>query len=284
MYGYHHGYAHGAAFRPSAYSGHYGNGEQVAIDTAKVTTATAVAGGSTAATLAIAAGGVAAIPVAGWVAAGVLGAAAGTVALVAAIKKGKARRKDAVALAKKLKLPEPERAPGFIVKALKLKKAKRSKLLAIYKKRIARISKRKGKLFAKARARRLSRLKWQIRILEALGRLESGKMTAKEKKAVAFVSKQRTVPPTEAVNEANSPTMDLEQAASVEAKAEAQEERNDPPVGDAPAVPDAETGATVAPATGGIPTWAWAVGAVAVIGGIVLLSGKKSGERSQRGH
>lgn len=283
MYGYHHGYAHGAAFRPSAYSGHYGNGEQVAIDTAKVTAATAVTGGGTVATLAVTAGAVSAIPVAGWVAAGVLGGAAGVVALVSAIKKGKARRKDAVALAKKLKLPEPERAPGFIVRALKLKKAKRDKLIARYKRRIARISKRKNKVFAKARARRLSRLKWQLRILEALGRLESGKTTAAEKKAVALVNKQRTVPQSEAVNEANSPSMDLEQADAVEAKAEAQEERSDPPAGEAPLAPGAD-GAAASTGLSAVPPWAWALGAVGIVGVIVLATrrgggkGKKGGE------
>lgn len=283
MYGYHQGYAHGAAFRPSPYSGYYGNGEQVAIDTAKVTAATAVAGGSTVATLAVTAGAVSAIPVAGWVAAGVLGAAAGVIALVGAIKKGKARRRDAVALAKKLKLPEPDKVPGFIVRALKMKKAKRAKLLARYKRRIARVSKRKNRLFAKARDRRLSRLRWQVRVLEALRRLESGKMSAAEKRGLAFVDRQRTVPASEAVNEANSPAMDLEQADAVEAKAEAIEERRDPPVGEAPLAPGED--AAVAP-TGlaAVPTWAWAVGTVVAIGGIVLVTrrgggkGKKGGE------
>jgi len=278
MYGYH----HTGAFRPSTYSGHYGDGEQVAIDTAKVTAATAVAGGGTAATLALAAGGVAAIPVAGWVAAGVLGGAAGIVALVGAIKGGKARRKDAVALAKKLRLPEPERAPGFIVRALKLKRAKRAKLLARYKRRIARIAKRRNKLFAKARARRLSRLRWQVRILEALARLESGKMTAAEKKGLAFVGKQRTVPGSEAVNEANSPAMDLEQADAVEAQAEAQEEKSDPPAGEAPLAPG-EDAAAAPTGLAAVPAWAWALGAVVAIGSIVVLN-KGSGRGKSHGH
>ena len=280
MYGYHHGYAHGA-FRPSPYSGHYGDGEQVAIDTAKVTAATAVAGGGTVATLAVTAGAVSAIPVAGWVAAGVLGGAAGVIALVGAIKKGKARRKDAVALAKKLKLPEPDKVPGFIVRALKTKKAKRAKLLARYKRRIARVSKRKNKLFAKARERRLSRLRWQVRVLEALARLESGKTTAAEKKAVAFVSRQRTVPASEAVNEVNSPAMDLEQADAVEAKAEAQEERSDPPAGEAPLAPGADGAAA---SSGGIPAWGWAVGAVIAIGSIVLITNKGGRGGGSHGH
>jgi hypothetical protein len=282
MYGYHHGYAHGA-FRPSPYSGHYGNGEQVAIDTAKVTAATAVTGGGTVATLAVTAGAVSAIPVAGWIAAGVLGGAAGVIALVGAIKKGKARRRDAVALAKKLKLPEPNKVPGFIVRALKMKKAKRAKLLARYKRRIARVGKRKNKLFAKARDRRLSRLRWQVRVLEALAKLESGKMSAAEKKAVAFVDKQRTVPASEAVTEANSPAMDLEQADAVEARAEAQEEKSDPPVGEAPLAPGADA-AAVPTGLAAVPPWAWALGAVGVVGVIVLATrrgggkGKKGGE------
>ena len=112
-----HGYPYRRAFRPS---GHYGDGEQIAIDAFKTGAAASVAGGAAvASTLAITAAGVATVPVAGWVAGAVLGTAAGIAALVVAIKSGKARRKDAVALAKKLKLPQAaatpkvSRCPGY---------------------------------------------------------------------------------------------------------------------------------------------------------------------------
>jgi hypothetical protein len=277
MYGYHHGYAHGA-FQPSSYSGHYGDGEQVAIDAAKVTVAGTGTAAATAGGLIVAAGAASAVPVAGWIAAGVLGGAAGIVALVGAIKGGKARRRDAVALAKKLGLPEPEKAPGFIVGVLKKSKAKRAKLLARYKRRIARISKRRNKLFAKARARRLAKLKWRVRVLEALAKLESKRLTPAEKKAVSFVGAQRTLP--DAVSEQNTPVIDPEVEDAVESKAEAMEERNDPAVGEAPLTADGAAPSGLA----AIPAWGWALGAVVVIGGIVLATKKGGGSHGHRSH
>jgi hypothetical protein len=271
MYGYHHGYPHTGAFRPSAHSNVYGTAEQVAIDTTRVAVAGGGTAAATAASLAVAAGGVAAIPVAGWVAAAGLGTAAGVVALVGAIKGGKARKRDAVALAKKLKLPEPEKAPGFIVGALKMSKAKRARLIARYKRRIARISKRRNKLFAKARARRLAKLRWRLRVLEALAKIENPKrMTAAERKAAALVKRQRTLPPSEAVNEANSPTIDPEVEDSIEVKAEAIEEKSDPAVGEAPLT--AEGTAAAPSGLAAVPAWGWALGAVAVIGGILVVT------------
>jgi hypothetical protein len=273
MYGYH----HTGAFQPSHYSGHYGNGEQVAIDATKITVAGTGTAAATAAGLAVAAGSVAAIPVAGWVAAGVLGGAAGIVALVGAIKGGKARRKDAIALARKLKLPEPEKAPSFIVGVLKKPKAKRAKLLARYKRRIARISKRRNKLFAKARARRLAKLRWRVRVLEALAKLESKRLSPAEKKAMSLVAQQRTLPMNEAVSEANTPAIDPEVEDAVESKAEAMEERSDPAVGEAPLTADGAAPSGLA----AIPAWGWALGAVVVIGGIVMLN--KGGGKSKGG-
>jgi hypothetical protein len=274
MYGYHHGHAHGA-FQPSAYSGHYGDGEQFAIDATKITVAGAGTAAATAGGLAVAAGSIAAIPVAGWIGAAVLGGAAGIVALVGAVKGGKARRKDAVALARKLKIPEPDKAPGFIVGVLKKSKAKRAKLLARYKRRMARISKRRNKLFAKARARRIAKLKWRVRVLEALAKLESGKTTAAEKKALALVGRQRTLSPAEAVSEQNTPVIDPEAEDAVESKAEAMEERSDPAVGAAPLTADGAAPSGLA----AIPPWGWALGAVVVIGGVVLAT-RKGGKKS----
>jgi hypothetical protein len=265
-------------FRPSSYSGHYGDGEQVAIDTAKVSAATGVAGGTAVTGLLVAAGSVAAVPVAGWIGAGVLAAAAGTVALVASIKAGKARRKDAVALARKLKLPHPEKAPGYIVRVLKLKKSKRAKLLTRYKQRIARLSKRKSKLFAKARARRIADLKWKVAVLVAMAKIENPKkMTANEKKAARIVAAAPLVPPLEAVNEVNSPAMDPEQEDAVEGRAEAAEERADPVQG--------LTLSAEGSAAGAIPMWGWVVGGVAVLGVIVLASqGRSDRSHGHRSH
>jgi len=252
-----HGYPYRRSFRPS---GHYGDGEQIAIDAFKTGAAASVAGGAAvASTLAITAAGVVTVPVAGWVAGAVLGTAAGIAALVVAIQKGKARRKDAVALAKKLKLPNPEKAPGYIVRALKLKRATRVKIFARYKERIARLSKQKSPIFAKARAKRIATLKWKLSILSALARIENPKkLTAKDRKALRLVGTAPSVPPSEAVNEINSPSMDLEQEDAAEAQAEAAAERTADEQGTS-----LFTGGSPLAA---IPTWGWAVG-----GGVALV-------------
>jgi hypothetical protein len=287
MYGYH----HTGAFRPSPYAD-YGTAGQVARDTTRVAATTALTGGTAAASLAVAAGSVAAVPVAGWVAAGVLGGAAGIVALVGAVKSGKARKRDAVALARRLKIAEPDKAPGFIVRALRLSDAKRRKLIARYKRRIARISKRRNRLFARARARRLARLRWRLQVLEALHKIAHPKyMTEKDKRAAALVARQRRLPPREAVNEDNSPGMDPEEEDRVEAKAEKLEEKKDPVVGAAPKVDDddddddktavAKADAAAPAAAGGIPPWGWALGAVVVIGGFLMVSNKGKSKKGE---
>jgi hypothetical protein len=150
-------------------------------------------------------------------------------------------------------------------------------LLARYKRRIARIAKRKNKLFAKARARRLAKLRWRVRVLEALAKLESKRLSPAEKKAMSLVSQQRTLPMNEAVNEANSPAIDPEVEDAVESKAEAMEERSDPAVGEAPLTADGAAPSGLA----AIPAWGWALGAVVVIGGIVMLN--KGGGKSKGG-
>jgi len=99
---------------------------------------------------------------------------------------------------------------------------------------------------------------------------------------LAFVGKQRRLPMSEAVNEANSPAMDLEQEDAVASKAEAQEEKTDPPVGEAPLAPGAD--AAAAP-TGlaAVPAWAWALGAVGVVG-VIVLATRRGGGKGKKGN
>lgn len=56
------------------------------------------------------------VPVAGWIVAGTAAAIIGVIALVKAVRAGKALRKDAVAKAKALGLDGAEQIPGYIVK------------------------------------------------------------------------------------------------------------------------------------------------------------------------
>lgn len=87
------------------------------------TTATTAAGatvGTTAVSSLLMAAGVSAasVPVIGWVVGGVAAAAAGTIALVLAIRSGKVRKADAVAQAQALGIPDASNVPHFAVQAL----------------------------------------------------------------------------------------------------------------------------------------------------------------------
>lgn len=102
---------------------------KVGGDAARVGITTVTTTASTAASLAAAAGGAAAIPVAGWIAAAGLGVAAGTVALVGAIAGGKVRKREAVAMAQSLGLPNATAVPGFLARALRWKESKLKRML-----------------------------------------------------------------------------------------------------------------------------------------------------------
>lgn len=78
-----------------------------------------------AALLGVAAGS-AAVPVIGWVIAGLAGATAGTIALSAAIRRGKLSKADAIAQAQGLGLEDAQDIPGFIIRAMKKGKSWRA--------------------------------------------------------------------------------------------------------------------------------------------------------------
>jgi len=142
-----------------------------AIDVVDVTGTAVIAGGGTAASLAVVAGGVAAVPVVGWVAAAGIGTAAGTFALVDAIKRGKVRRAEAVKLARKLGIPNPGAAPTYLVKVMKWDKAKRRKELAKLREKLKKQRKRgKGWWESTANQRQdIRELRWKINVLTTLG-------------------------------------------------------------------------------------------------------------------
>lgn len=68
--------------------------------------------------LLVAAGAQMGFPGIGWVTAGATAVVAGTIALVIAIRAGQKRRKEAVAQAEELGIPDASEVPGFVVQAL----------------------------------------------------------------------------------------------------------------------------------------------------------------------
>lgn len=99
---------------------------QVGQDAVKVGASTLGAGsaglltvGPAVAGLLTAAGVSASAPVVGWIVAGGLALAAGIIGLVGALRAGKARKDEAVAMASQMGLPDPEEVPGFVARALR---------------------------------------------------------------------------------------------------------------------------------------------------------------------
>jgi hypothetical protein len=76
------------------------------------------------------AGAVSSVPVAGWIVAGGLAAAAGAVAIVRGVRKKKARAKDIIAAAKKMgiDIKEAEKVPLFVNRVLKMDQDRRNKV------------------------------------------------------------------------------------------------------------------------------------------------------------
>lgn len=270
VYGYHRGVPH-APFIPSAYSNYGASGEDVAIDTVKTAgtiaggvgagaaAATTVTGGAVTGLLTAAGVSAAAVPIIGWVVGGVIAASAGVVALVAAVKGGKVRRAEAVETARGLGIAEPEKAPGFIVRALKIPKKRRAKLLARLQKRVSRLKGRKR--LGKAGQKRLDKVEWKVAVLVALDKVENPKKaTSGDRKAMRMVGGQRKVP--DPVTESNSPAVDPEAEEASETAAERAASMMAP--------------STPAPTGFQMPTWGWVVlaGGVGVV--LALAGGKRS--------
>lgn len=135
------------------------------------------AGATTVGPLLAAAGVSSSVPVAGWIAAGGLAAAAGTVGLVKAIRAGKMRKREAVAQAKAMGIPDAADVPAFTAKALRLAQKNPSKLVRLGK-RLEKKLGRKGFLRGKKkRAHMESRLRivgavLALRMAEKRGRAE----------------------------------------------------------------------------------------------------------------
>ena len=169
-------------FQPSQYSD-YGQTVAPSSGTAGGFRAAGTAASTTAtvAKLGLLATGSSTLGPPGWIAAGVLGAAAGTVVVISEIKKGKKNKAAAVKWAKQIGLPDPDEAARFIVKVATKDKKWRRKELAQQKRQIAR---KKGRRTTKGRTRRMERDQWKIDVLTAYERyLKTGSVQRQTKTA-----------------------------------------------------------------------------------------------------
>ncbi len=269
------------------------------IDVVDITGKTAIAGGGTAATLAVAAGGAAAVPVVGWVVAAGIGTAAGTFALVDAIKRGKVRRAEAVKLARRLGIPNPENAPTYLVKVMKWDKAKRRKELAKLREKLKKQRKRgKGWWESAANQRQDIRdLRWKINVLNTLGQaLGEGrrgrparrgrpgrrqqirptpfgfKSAAGMPPASAYAPRPVGVsmPPTRPVPVTMPQTRGIPVVSDAEMQAEATE-----------AVDTALVEKAEAEEKGGFPTWGWVALGLGAVGAYLYINRDKRGKKSE---
>lgn len=143
-----------------------GEGRLAAGGTAKVVggiaagSATGIALGQSAvvASLLSAAGVSSAVPYAGWIVGGALATAAGSIALVNAVRTGNARKAQAIELAASMGIPDAARVPGFIVKMLAIPS----------RERIARGRKLARRLKSARGDRRRKRLSAQLAVLSAV--------------------------------------------------------------------------------------------------------------------
>lgn len=102
-------------------------------------------------------------PVVGWILAGGMAAAAGTIALVQALRSAKVRRDEAVAMAEQLGIPDAAEVPGFVTRALEWDPAKRNKEMGQVAARL-----QKGRYVFRKQDKDISRL----RILAAIDLIE----------------------------------------------------------------------------------------------------------------
>jgi len=211
------------------------------------TAAIAASGGSLAASLAT-------VPVAGWIAAAVVVTATG---VIVGVTKRKINKRKALAWAKKMKLPEPKKVVGFVIKLAKKPKKWRQKKLKVYRKRMARLKKRRG-VIPRVRKRRIGKLRQKIILIQELNKTIRKRRKAKRSRAEAKREAQTQAAIQKAVEE--------RQAA-------------------APLVPEGaygpppphseEDGNFLTREVAGAPTWVWLVGTTALVGGAVYMQSRK---------
>lgn len=207
----------------------------------------AAAGKGAAAGLATAAGASATVPVAGWIVGGVLAAAAGTVAIVGGIKKGRVNREQALKWARSMKLPmkDAKEVAAFVVKLSKKRKDK------AWRKR------QKTRLAQKLQAIKRRQRQWKRR--------PGGQRTLQ---VLTFGIKRG---PERLRNQRRRVEAKLGLIEAVEGtykrRREARQERRARQLAE-------QTGAVApaaAPGSGAVPTWAWLAGGALLLGGVALV-------------
>jgi hypothetical protein len=143
----------------------------------KAATAAAPAAAKAAGGALAAAGGLSAIPVAGWIAAGAIVAGVGAFAIVRAVRKGKAKKADIVKLATEQGIPDAAEVPAFTVRAVKLSPDKREKVAAKLQKQLEKLQ---GKKSRKGRDKRAQKIQSRLNILAAAEQLASAESMGME--------------------------------------------------------------------------------------------------------
>lgn len=256
-------------YERSMYGDAYGaSAANVTEDTAKVVGAgvSAAAGSSAVSALLVGSASAATVPVAGWVVAGVLAATAATVALVASVKQRKVQQKEAIKAAKAMKLPDPEKVPGFIVKALDLSSSKRAKLISKYAKHLDKLRDKKG-VFPKHHQKRVTKLAAKLKILKAIDIVEKGQANKYLPKNVQTALSA-------------APKVPASQAPVADAAAEQEIQADMADKGDEGGLPSIFSPSSASPATAStIPTWVWPVSLLIVVGGAYALSQRGGGAK-----
>jgi hypothetical protein len=286
-------------FQPSRHS--YGASETT-IDIATVSGKTAIAGGGAAATVMVAAGSAAAVPVAGWVVAGGLALTAGGLALRDALKGAKTRQAEALKIARKLKIRDPNRDLPYIVKIMRMERKERRDELKSLRKKL-REQRKDGKRWFESKENQrkdIEKLRWRIaaliNLMRGIGEIVPAKKGAKgragkrrgaakamgfgrdasravqARRAIAAAYASRPVgvsmPPTRPVGVSmpQSRTLQVMPEGEIEAI-----EKVDEAVAEQSAAEEK---------AGGIPTWGW----VAIVGvGVAVLYFSQKGDGTKKG-
>ena len=249
-------------FQPSPYSelgapDEDGGGSRAASGAAGA--ATAAAG------LAKAAGASATVPVVGWVVAGALAAAAGTVGLVAGIKRRRVNKATALRWARRMKLSkkDAEDVAGFVINLQKRDASWRRKMRQRLSARLKRVKKRQSKWRTRPGARRTLQV-LTLGIMRGPQRLRNQRRRVEAKLGlIQALEKTKRVRRKQRHERRRERAMEAEMAPMVEPEFMDTDEMDRQP----------------APGTfGGLPVWAWVVAVGAVGGAVYLLRKDKDGE------
>jgi len=225
-------------------------------------TLSAGASGVSAGSLLAAGAAASTVPVAGWVVGGALAAGAGTLALVQGIQKRRMSKAQAIRWAKKLKLPDAEEVPGFVLKLSRKDQSWRAKVRSRYAKRLAKNKERQGKWSDHPGRQRF------VQIL-TLGIKRGPERLKKQERKL-----ETRIELIDALNEA-------EKRARKERREEAQEAKEAEATQRAQTTqaPEAQENVLMQPFAGA-PTWVWLAGIVVLSGAAVVYHNKSKDKKA----